>query len=539
MKKRLIANLFFIFLLIFNINVYGKTNSEIDKFNSNILITKNGDAQVRESITWSADSSRNVVTRTIDKKNTSKIDNIKVYINDKSLTQDTKASSGSKDVFNILENNNSVEIKVYTSFTTNKTIDFSYELNDMTSLGQDIGYFSYDYFKDLKDGIGNFKSTITFEYGPFAGKDIFISSSSDIKSEVKDGKILLNGSNISKNNSVNLKVLYDMDFTEFAKNRTEDTYKSLLSSAKENPTPERPIIYTFIAIGFGILLIPFGYKLLKLVLSTDDEENLVFLTAVEAGFFLKGNQVLTRLMEVTLLELEEAGAVSITRTNYTTKRGKTRADYIVSKEDESKIKTSYQRYFFDKLFELNNSDEISFKEIRNIRTENEVRFFRNFEDIGNILKERLIELGLKYQKLKDVKLFSQAGAISALFLVSSAFTLNPIIILIATLALIGILVVGLAVMFRLTPKGDYVFKKYKKIENDLKENSDSENCNGMFFYGMAFGFDYDDLMTYRVDYPFYSFTYELLSSEDDYKSFNEAFNIATTGSSTGGSIKYR
>lgn len=539
MKKRLIANLFVIFLLIFNINVYGKTNSEIDKFNSNILITKNGDAQVKESITWSADSSRNVVTRTIDKKNTSKIDNIKVYINDKSLTQDTKASNGSKDVFNILENNNSVEIKVYTSFATSKKIDFSYELNDMTSLGQDIGYFSYDYFKGLKDGIRNFKSTITFEYGPFAGKDIFISSTSDIKSEVKDGKILLTGSNISKNNSVNLKVLYDMDFTEFAKNRTEDTYKSLLSSAKENPATERPIIYTFIAIGFGILLIPFGYKLLKLVLSTDDEENLVFLTAVEAGFFLKGNQVLTRLMEVTLLELEEAGAVSITRTNYTTKRGKTRADYIVSKEDESRIKTSYQRYFFDKLFELNNSDEISFKEIRDIRTENEVRFFRNFEDIGSILKKRLIELGLKYQMLKDVKLFSQAGAISALFLVASAFTLNPIIILIATLALIGILVVGLAVMFRLTPKGDYVFKKYKKIENDLKENCDSEDSNGMFFYGMAFGFDYGNLMTYRVDYPFYSFTYELLSSEDDYKSFNEAFNIATTGSSTGGSIKYR
>ncbi len=536
MKKRIIANLFFIFLLIFNINVYGKSNSEIDRFNSNLLITKEGNAQVKESITWSQNSSRNVVTRTIDKKNTSKIDDIKVYINGKSLTQDTMATNGSKDVYNIVENNNSLEIKVYTSFPSSKTIDFTYVLKDLTSLGQDTGDLSYGYFKGLKDNIRNFKSTIEFEYGAYTGKDVFIRSSGDVKSEVKDGKIVLTGTNIPKDSSVNVEVLYDMDFTEFAKNRTDSTYKDLALSAKENPNKKSPIIYTVIAIGFGVLLIPFGYKLLKLITATDDEENLVYLTAVEAGYFLKGNMALTRLMEVTLLEMEEAGAISIYRTNYTTKRGKTRADYVVVKEDESQIKNSYQRYFFDKLFELNGSDEISFKEIRDIRSENEVKFYRNFEDFVNILKERLIELGLKYQNLRDVKLFSKSAIISVLFLLSSFFTLNPIIILIATLAFIAILVVGFAVMFRLTPKGEYVFKKYKKIENDLKDNRDSEDTNGMFHYGVAFGFGFEDLMTYKVDYPFYSFNYELLSSAEDYKSFTEAFNIATTGSSTGGSV---
>ena len=123
-----------------------------------------------------------------------------------------------------------------------------------------------------------------------------------------------------------------------------------------------------------------------------------------------------------------------------------------------------------------------------IRSENEVKFYRYFEDFVNILKERLIELGLKYQNLRDVKLFSKSAIISVLFLLSSFFTLNPIIILIATLAFIAILVVGFAVMFRLTPKGEYVFKKYKKIENDLKDNRDSEDTNGMFHYGVAFGF---------------------------------------------------
>lgn len=534
MKRKSLAIFVLTILLFLNISCNASSKEQINSWNSNIIVKKSGDFSVEETISWTVGAQKNGVFRRINKKGFSKIEDIKVMIDGKSLTQDTSAKNGSKDVYNIDETTDYLKINVYTPFESNKTVKFIYNIRDVSRVGQDTGFISYNFFDDQKMDIKNFSANISFEKGPYTGKDVFIHSNSDGKFEVKEGSIKIHANEIPAGDFISLNILYDMSLTELAKTRTDDTYQELLKKEEDSSPKKRPLLFTAISAVLGISVIPFFYKLIKtLKKDKNKKESFVVLSPVEAGYLIKGSSALTRLMEVTLLELENLGALSIEKSTYTTKRGKERANYIIRRLDSSLIEKPYQKYFFEKLFELTDDDLISTKEIMDLRKKNEIKFYRHFEDFNKILNERLVELGIKYKNLKDVKLFVVSSVISVLFLVSSALTLNPIIILIATLFLLFIIILGSASMLRLTPKGDYLLKEYKRIERELKMTENvKEDLSTLAFYAMAFGLPYNKLERFRDEFYPQTFMYALLLSNDNYKKFTESFHIATTGSST-------
>ncbi|WP_036728383.1 DUF2207 domain-containing protein [Peptoniphilus mikwangii] len=537
-------------LLIIPQNIFADSSTTIQKFDSKVVVEKNGDLKITETVNYKSSKNMNGIYRNIVIKNSDSIENLIIKSDYKKFSPTDKAKNGDSYVYTVTKSDNSAKIKAYIPWTGSINLTFEYTLKNGAILGTDSGIIAYTFLSDIDTKIESFVGTVEV---PKLDKFMNYYTENKLNIDEGNGTLTISSDNINSS-SISIAASFPKEFISESTN-----IKNVSSENLDEFFENFPINKDMAKVLSSILIIPsFIFMIVIFIFYSKKDENekqpigkFLKLSPSEASVFIIGNY-LPSVILATIFDFEKRDFLKINVENYTTKKDKQKENYIFVKTNSPTNLSEDEKYLYDLIFSYGDGKTVSTNQLNSARKSNSMTFMRDFNKYYELVKDELYKKGVIYKKPKYLVISITAMLFSLFAFVMSILLLISKSILAILILPISIIIFILSIMLitKKTPLGDEQYKLYTTLYSELKKVSNFEYKSNddkqtLLLYAIAFGLKEKALNNLKENldinsdifipifwnYPMMStFNYSLIGST----STSTYYGTSSSGGSTGG-----
>ena len=565
MKKRYLVNIIILFVIItlFSSISFAEDDLNISRWVVNAQLLNNGDLKVSEDITFNFNDEFNGVYRNIVLDRIDSLEDLEIYEIDKGeesiYTLVKKAENGQSNRFTSRTEDNQLILKIFTPSNDEiKTFRLNYLLKNVAIKHSDTAELYYkflgsenenhiDYFS-IKLRLPDYdKDNIRiFAHGPNQGTIYF--SDGKIKSEIKD---------IKPNEFIENRILFPKEYIVNSSNNGDNNFASIIKEEEDFVIKtekdiaiksKRKELFSKISSYLSILSIfIFAFLFYKFRRDTDVFEKMEStypddITPAELSLFIT-QAVSARTLLSSLLDLSYKGYIDITEID----GKKDSKEYIFQRTHKTIDKLrDHEVFLLDWIFNgVNGSDRVSTIDIENYRNTRSAKFYGSQTKWNKLIKSDL--LLHNYYDASSKKWGIGVIVISLLWFILSIVTFaeESIYGIMPLFVGIGLLITGIALVYRASDKGYIQLKLWKNFKESMVSESkkiiDIENDKALI-YAIALDVPMNGLNKFRtsIDPDYYPLTWGYLffltnnkgGSQFEDKFTNRFYGYAGTSTST-------